>query len=127
MVRGAEENPGGSIKSPLGKEFAYKGQMSSLDNLYHKMVPTLDPATLAQLHAEPPPAESSNQIGREVAHELNNILTIIQGYADRILLKHGANAAWRPELQLISDNARRAVAVVKQATPRKAAMAKVLA
>jgi nitrogen-specific signal transduction histidine kinase len=101
--------------------------MSSLDNIYQKMVPTLDPATLTQLHPQPPPPEPSNQIGREVAHELNNILTIIQGYADRILLKQEADAAWRPELQVISDNARRAVAVVRQASPRKPALAKVLA
>jgi hypothetical protein len=100
--------------------------MSSLDNNYQKMVPTLDPATLAQLHPELPQPEPSNQIGRDVAHELNNILTIIQGYADRVILKHGANAAWRPELQVISDNARRAVAVVRQASPRKPAMAKAL-
>ena len=90
------------------------------------MVPSLDPATLAQLHSEPAPPEASDQIGREVAHELNNILTIIQGYADRVLVKHGANAAWRQELQLISDNAHRAVLVVRKATPRRSAMAKAL-
>jgi hypothetical protein len=100
--------------------------MSSLDNTYQKMLPTLDPAALAQFHPEPPLAEPGNQIGRDVAHELNNILTIIQGYADRVLLKHGANAAWRHELQVISDNARRAVTVVRQASPRKSAIAKAL-
>lgn len=115
------------VKNPFGKELACKGQMSSLDNIYHNMVPDLDPVALAQLHPEPPPIEPSSLIGREVAHELNNILTIIQGYADRILLKQGVNAPWRSELQLISDNARRAVAVVKRATPRKSSMSKVLA
>jgi hypothetical protein len=35
-----------------------------------------------------------------------------------MLLKHGDNPALRPELQLISDNARRAVSVVRQAAPR---------
>jgi signal transduction histidine kinase len=89
--------------------------MSSLDNIYQKMSPALEPATLANLHHEPP-----RQIGREVAHELNNILTIIQGYAERMMMKHGNDPALRPELQLISDNARRAVAVVRQATPRTA-------
>ena len=95
--------------------------MSSLDNIYQKMVPNLEPATLAQLHHEPPQSEQARQIGRDVAHELNNILTVIQGYADRMIMKHGENAALRPELQLISDNAKRAVAVVRQA--RKAAAA----
>jgi signal transduction histidine kinase len=91
--------------------------MSSLDNIYQKMVPTLEPAALAQLHQQSPNPEPERKIAREVAHELNNVLTIIQGYADRMLLKHGDNSALRPDLQLISDNARRAVNVVRQANP----------
>lgn len=101
--------------------------MSSLDNIYQKMVPTLEPATLAHLHHESPPPEPQGQIGRDVAHELNNILTIIQGYAERMMIKYGENPALRPELQLISDNARRAVSVVRQATPRKSVSATALA
>jgi signal transduction histidine kinase len=96
--------------------------MSSLDNIYQKMVPTLEPATLAQLHHEPPAnQEPQRLIAREVAHELNNILTIIQGYADRLIMKHGADPELRPDLQLISDNARRAVGVIRKANPRKPA------
>jgi len=74
---------------------------------------------MAPLHPLSPAPETSSQIGREVAHELNNILTIIQGYADRMIRRHGENPALRPELQLISDNARRAVSVVKRASPRR--------
>src|ERR1035438_5033622 len=92
--------------------------MSSLDNIYQKMVPTLEPSTLAHLHGQPPHAEPPRQISREVAHELNNILTIIQGYADRLILKHGDNPALRPDLRIISENARRAVFAIRQATPR---------
>jgi signal transduction histidine kinase len=97
--------------------------MSTLDNIYQKMVPTLEPAALAQLHHDSPPPEASRQISREVAHELNNILTIIQGYTDRLVMKHGENPALRPDLQLISENARRAVAVIRQASIRKPAVA----
>ena len=96
--------------------------MSTLDNIYQKMVPALEPAALAHLHEAPPP-EPARQISREVAHELNNILTIIQGYAERMVLKHGDNPALRPELNIISENARRAVSVVRQAAPRKLAAA----
>lgn len=78
------------------------------------MAPAPEPNSLADL-----PPEQPRQISREVAHELNNILTIIQGYAERMIVKHGDNPALRPELQKISDNARRAVLVVRQATPRK--------
>ena len=91
--------------------------MSSLDNIYQKMVPTLEPATLAQLHHALPNPEPERKIARDVAHDLNNILTIIQGYADRMLLKHGENPALRSDLQLISENARRAVNVVREANP----------
>ena len=56
------------------------------------------------------------QIGRDVAHELNNILTIIRGYADRMMLKHGDNPVLRPDLQLISENAKRAESVVRHST-----------
>ena len=91
-----------------------------LENVYPKLVQSV---TLAPLSHETPCPEPPRQISPAVAHELNNILTIIQGYADRMILKHGANPALRPELQLIADNARRAVSVVRQATPRKASAA----
>jgi signal transduction histidine kinase len=100
--------------------------MSSLDNIYQKMVPSLESATLAQLHQNLPTVEPPRQISREVAHELNNILTIIQGYADQMILKHGENPALSPQLQLIATNARRAVSVVQQASSRKPAAAQVL-
>ena len=90
--------------------------MSSFGNIYMKMAPTLEPMVLAHLHHEQLPADSEKQIGRDVAHELNNILTIIRDYADRMLMKHGENPALRPELQLISDSARRAESVVRHAS-----------
>jgi signal transduction histidine kinase len=89
--------------------------MDSLDNIYQKLVPTLETGTLAQLHHDSPPADPQNQIGREVAHDLNNILTVIQGYADRLIQKYGENPMLRHDLQLISDNGRRAVTVIKKA------------
>ena len=89
--------------------------MSSLENIYAKMSSTFEPSTLA--HLQQSQADAQRQIGRDVAHELNNILTIINGYADRMMMKYGENTAMRPELQLISENARRAASVVRQ-SPR---------
>jgi signal transduction histidine kinase len=97
--------------------------MSSFENIYQKMVPTLEATSLAQLHHEPARPDDRSQIGRDVAHELNNILTIIQGYADRMMVKHGENPSLRPELQLISNNARRAVSVIRDARKQSAAKA----
>ena len=104
-------------KSRLASYLLEELPMSSLENIYIKMSPAIEPATLAHLHPVPPPGDIQKQIGREVAHELNNILTIIRGYADRMLLKHGENTALRPELQLIAENAARAISVVRNSTP----------
>ncbi len=100
----------------IGKAFALKClEMSSLENIYQKMAPELTPTVAAPLPPQSPNPESSSAIGRELAHELNNILTVVQGYADRMLMKHGENPALRPDLQLISDNTRRAVSAIRQA------------
>jgi len=90
--------------------------MSSLENIYMKMAPTLEPATLAGMHHEPSHPDTQKQVGREVAHELNNIFTIIRGYADRMLIKHGENPTLRPELLLIAENVKRAESLVRHST-----------
>lgn len=64
--------------------------------------------------------DPARQVTPLVAHELNNILTIVQGYADRLLLRHGQDPALLPQLRLISDAARRAAIVVREATPPNA-------
>ena len=93
--------------------------MSSLDSIYEKMTPDHETTSFAKMHAQPAPADPSLKIHRDVAHELNNVLTIVRGYADRLILKHGDNPALRPELQLISDNARRAEKVIRAASQSK--------
>jgi len=89
--------------------------MSSLENIYSKLSPNLEPTAFASLHHEPH-ADSPRQIGREVAHDLNNVLTIIRGYTERMLIKHGENPALRPELQLISENVKRAEQLIRHST-----------
>jgi len=90
--------------------------MQSLENIYMKMAPELEPSTLSNLHPAPPaPAEGPREISREVAHELNNVLTIIRGYTERLLMKNADNPAFLPDLKLISENARRAEIVIRQA------------
>lgn len=65
------------------------------------------------------PIDPARHIGPEVAHDLNNILAIVQGYADRLLLRHGANPALMPDLKLISEAARRAATVIRNARPSR--------
>lgn len=52
-----------------------------------------------------------------VAHELNNILAIVQGYTDRLLVKYADNGALQSDLKLVCDAARRAAAIIRDATP----------
>lgn len=59
--------------------------------------------------------EPARHISPVVAHELNNLLTVIQGYADQLLFKHAQNPALEPRLKLISEAARRAATVVRDA------------
>jgi hypothetical protein len=61
--------------------------------------------------------DPARHVAPVVAHELNNILTIVQGYADRLLLRHGEDPALLPQLKLISEAAKRAAMVVREATP----------
>lgn len=75
---------------------------------------TIQKSPMAKL--EPAPIFDPNRhIAPTVAHELNNILTIVQGYADRLLLRHSQNPTLMPDLKLISEAARRAATVVRNA------------
>jgi nitrogen-specific signal transduction histidine kinase len=88
--------------------------MSTLEKIYLKMNPESGDESMA-FRSE---TESSRTMGREVAHELNNVLTIIQGYAERMVIKHGSNPALCADLRLILDNARRASNIVRQSRPQ---------
>ncbi len=88
--------------------------MTTLESIYEKLTPGRIPPPSAP--AATTPTDADRNISRDVAHELNNVMTIIRGYADRLIMKHGDNPALRPELQLISDNARRAANVVRAAS-----------
>ena len=86
---------------------------SSLDSIYKKMAPAPESGVAGQvLEVKYDP---DRHISPVVAHELNNIFTIIQGYADRLLAKHGANPALETQLKLISDAAKRAATLVRTA------------
>jgi nitrogen-specific signal transduction histidine kinase len=85
--------------------------MSSFDSIYKKLASSLEQGGTG--HAHESKFDPACHIAPVVAHELNNILTIIQGYADRLLLKHEKDAALEPHLKLISEAARRATTIVR--------------
>ena len=58
--------------------------------------------------------ESVGQLAAGVAHDFNNILTIIQGYADCLIARSPSDPATAKALKQISDAARRAAALTRQ-------------
>ncbi len=58
--------------------------------------------------------ESVGQLAAGVAHDFNNILTVIQGYAERLLNQGSADAFTLKGVKEISDAARRAAALTRQ-------------
>ena len=86
---------------------------SSLDSIYKKLAASLEQDGGGHPHEAK--FDPARQISPTVAHELNNLLTIIQGYADRLLVKQGGNPALEAQLKLIADAARRATNVIQGA------------
>jgi len=89
--------------------------MSSLENIYKKMAEAAAGADV--VHEIPQKSDSTPHVSPVVAHELNNIIAIIRGYADRLLFKHGENPALEPQLKLISEAAKRAAIIIHDAMP----------
>ena len=97
---------------------------SSFDTIRKEMASSLEPSGAGNPHEAK--SDTVRHISPVVAHELNNLLTIIQGYADRLLIKHGENPEIEAKLKLISESSRRAATLVRSArsqetnTPRNA-------
>jgi signal transduction histidine kinase len=104
-----------SASKNLARKMLCVTAMSSLENIYKKMAEAADGADA--LHETTRKFDSTEHVSPVVAHELNNIITIIQGYADRLLFKHGENPALEPHLKLISEAAKRAATVIRNALP----------
>ncbi|HTA30693.1 MAG TPA: PAS domain S-box protein, partial [Candidatus Cybelea sp.] len=58
--------------------------------------------------------ESVGQLAAGVAHDFNNILTVIQGYAENLLAQHDGDPALTNPLKQISGAARRAATLTRQ-------------
>ncbi|HEU5397351.1 MAG TPA: histidine kinase dimerization/phospho-acceptor domain-containing protein [Verrucomicrobiae bacterium] len=92
--------------------------MSTYDSIYKKIASTLEQGGTGP--AQEVNFDPARHVSPLVAHELNNILTIVQGYAERLLQKNQEDPALQPQLKLISDAARRAAVIVREATPSNA-------
>lgn len=95
--------------------------MSAYESIYKNMLSPLENNGLENQPESEPRFDSARHIAPAVAHELNNILTIVQGYTDRLLIRHNQDQTLTPHLRLISEAAKRAAVVVRNATPPGAA------
>jgi signal transduction histidine kinase len=59
--------------------------------------------------------DADRHISATLAHELNNLLTVVQGHADRLFSKHQGDVALAPNLKKISEAAHRAADLVRNA------------
>ncbi|MEI9961627.1 MAG: histidine kinase dimerization/phospho-acceptor domain-containing protein [Limisphaerales bacterium] len=91
----------------------YAGGVSSYDSIYKKMAASLEQSGAEMPHDALKP-DLTRYISPTVAHELNNVITVIQGYTDQLLLKHREDPALQPQLKLISKAARRAADIVSE-------------
>ena len=103
------------IRKNLACKLLYFIAMSSMENIYQKMAESA--AGTGPLDESTQKLDSAQHIPPAVAHELNNIIAIIRGYADRLLFKHSQDAALVPHLKLISEAAKRAGIIVHDAMP----------
>jgi signal transduction histidine kinase len=95
--------------------------MSSYDSSCEKVAvsPELGGAGhLRELSAQKFEFDSSRHIAPAVAHELNNILTVVQGFSDCLLYQHREDATLQPQLKRISEASRRAATIVREAMPK---------
>src|SRR5450755_2734128 len=96
----------------FGLQAASRMAMSSYDSIYKKMAESLEHGSPGFPHEHAHKLDPARHIAPAVAHELNNILTVIQGYSDRLLIKHADDPALQPQLKLISQATQRAAAVI---------------
>jgi nitrogen-specific signal transduction histidine kinase len=91
--------------------------MSSYESICKKLASSLEQNGTGSRPEPDQKFDPTRHVAPVVAHELNNILNIVQGYADRLLLRHSDDPALMPHLRLISEASKRAVAIVRAATP----------
>jgi hypothetical protein len=89
--------------------------MSSFEQIYKKMA-AREPGA-AGWPDNSQKFDPAKHISPAVAHDLNNLLTVIQGHADRMLFRHGEEPAMAPHLKVISEAAKRAATVIRAAMP----------
>lgn len=93
--------------------------MTTFETLYQKMAALEQ--SVRESASKSQKADATQHVSRSVAHELNNLLTVIQGHADRLLLQNDEQPALAPYLRVISEAAKRATVIIRDAKPSASA------
>jgi signal transduction histidine kinase len=88
--------------------------MSHLESLDKKMASPPQPGGVEN-RQENRKIEADRHISSTLAHELNNLLTVVQGHAERLCLKHQEDSALASNLKTMADATRRAAELVRNA------------
>ena len=88
---------------------------SSSDSIHAKQSASLERGGAGD--ANEAKADPVRHVSSGVAHELNNLLTIIHGYTEQLLLNHGGDPALEKYLKYILEAARCAADVVRASRP----------
>jgi signal transduction histidine kinase len=106
-----------SVGLPMFQETPSGGELA-LKELEH-LTATRDPAgkSAARVPVEVPETEKRRAIGQlagGIAHELNNLLQVIEGYADLMTMDPSLSRESRTDLDQITSASRRAAALTRQ-------------
>ena len=100
--------------SKCGSQGALQNAMSSFESTDEKMASPLQPNG-GENRQDNHQADADRHISLTLAHELNNLLTVVQGHADRLFVKHQEDALLASTLKKISEAAHRAAELVRNA------------
>ena len=88
---------------------------SSFDSIYKKLSSSLEHGGAG--HAHEAKIDPVRHVSPVVAHELNNLFTIIHGYTEQLLRKHGGDPAMEKPLKRVIEASCRAADIVRAAMP----------
>jgi signal transduction histidine kinase len=92
--------------------------MIATDLVHDKAASSPDAGGAVSLNQPAPQLNPARQISPAVAHDLNNLLTVMQVYSEK-LVRQGQHPELQPQLTSIWEAAKRAATVVREASPKK--------
>jgi len=113
-----------TVPRGFGLPDALFGVMIAMNVVYNKMASSPGTGGADSLNQPAPQINPARQISSAVAHDLNNLLTVVQVYSEK-LVRQGKYPELQPQLTSIWEAAKRAAMVVREAAAQNAKTAPV--